>query len=76
MDKKDISIDEAITVLKNTQHGTKRDTTGHSVANEGTFQSFIFDVTNHNVYISNGNKVPVPLYGNFVKIKTVNELLK
>ncbi len=74
--KKDLSIDEVITVLKNTQHGTKRDTTGHSVANEGTFQSFIFDVTNHNVYISNGNKVPVPLYGNFVKIKIDDELLK
>ncbi|MSU55503.1 MAG: hypothetical protein EXS46_03125 [Candidatus Taylorbacteria bacterium] len=76
VDKKDLSIDEAITILKNTQHGTKRDTTGHSVANEGTFQSFIFDVTNHCVYISNGNKVPVPLNGNFIKIKTVDELLK
>lgn len=76
MDKKDLSIDEAVTILKNTQHGTKRDTTGHSVANEGTFQSFIFNITNRNIYISNGKKVPVPLHGNFVKIKTVDELLK
>ena len=66
--KSDISVDEAIVVLRNTQHGTKRDTTGHSIANEGTFQSFVLDVTNNTVYVSNGKKVPVPLSGDYVKL--------
>ena len=68
--KKSLSIDEAIMILKNTKHGIKRDTTGHSVANEGTFQSFVFDVTNRDTYISNGKKLPVSLHGNFVKVTT------
>lgn len=64
------TVTEAITILQDHRNGIHRDTTGYSIANEGTFQSFVFDVTRGDVYISNGNKTPVSLYGNFVKIST------
>lgn len=70
VNRNSLNIDEATTILKDTRHGTKWDTTGHSVTNEGTFQSFILDVKNRNIYISNGNKVPVSLHGDYVKIET------
>ena len=70
LNREGLTIGEAIDILKNTDHGIKWDKTGgqRSVANEGTFQSFVFDVTKDEVYISNGKKLPVSLHGNFVKI--------
>ena len=66
-----LSVQEAIQILKDHRNGIHRDTTGYSIANIGTFQSFIFDVTRSKVYISNGKKLPVPLHGNFVKISAL-----
>lgn len=68
--KDNLSVQEAIGILKDHRNGIQRDTTGYSIANIGTFQSFVFDVTKGELYISNGKKLPVPLYGNFVKIPT------
>lgn len=65
-----LSVQEAIEILKDHRNGLQRDTTGYSVANIGSFQSFVFDVTKGDIYISNGNKLPVPLSGEFVKIST------
>ena len=66
--KTNISIEDAINLLKDRRNGLKRDFAGHSVTNIGTFQSFIFDVTNGDIYISNGKKPPVSLHGNYIKI--------
>src|SRR3989338_2293687 len=68
--KNNLSVQEAIEILKDHRNGIQRDTTGYSIANIGTFQSFVFDVTKSEIYISNGNKSPVSLYGDFVKIST------
>lgn len=69
-ERTNLSVQEAIEALKDHRNGIQRDTTGYSIANSGTFQSFVFDVTKGDIYISNGGKLPVPLYGNFVKIST------
>src|SRR3989344_2198517 len=66
--KNNVSVKDAIEILKDHRNGLKRDTSGYSVANIGTFQSFVFDVTKREIHISNGNTVPVPLSGDFVKI--------
>ena len=69
--KKALDVNGAIEILKDTTHGIKRSApTGYSVANDWTFQSFVFDVGKGEVYISNGRRPPVSLYGNFVKIST------
>lgn len=67
--KNNLSVQEAIDILKNHRNGLHRDKTGYSVTNIGTFQSFIFDVTKREIYISNGNRLPVPLSGDFIKIE-------
>ncbi|MCL5666388.1 MAG: C45 family peptidase [Patescibacteria group bacterium] len=66
--KKTLSVQEAIEILKDHRNGIQRDTTGYSIANIGTIQSFVFDITNGCIYISNSNKLPVSLHGNFVKV--------
>ena len=68
--KKDLSVKEAIDLLKDHRNGLQRNYTGYSVANIGTFQSFVFDLTKKEIWISNGNTLPVPLSGEFVKIST------
>lgn len=66
-----LDVGKAITILKDTTHGIKRSNpAGYSVANDWTFQSFVFDVGKGEVYISNGRKPPVSLHGGFVKITT------
>lgn len=67
-EKNSLSVQEAIETLKDHRNGIQRDTTGYSIANIGTFQSFVFDVMKRDIYISNGKKLPVSLYGSFVKI--------
>lgn len=69
-EKNNLSVQEAIEVLKDHRNGLRRDVTGYSVTNIGTFQSFVFNVAKREIYISNGNKLPVSLHGDFVKIST------
>ena len=68
--KNGLSVKEAIEVLKDHRNGLRRDVTGYSVTNIGTFQSFVFNMAKREIYISNGNKPPVSLHGDFVKIST------
>lgn len=65
-----LTVQEAIEILRDHSNGMQRDTTGYSIANFGTFQSFIFDVTKGKVHISNGKRAPVSLNSEFVKIST------
>ena len=69
--KINLSIQEVIDILKDHRNGIQRDTTGYSIANEGTLQSFVFDVTNREIFISNGRKPPVPLTGEYINIKAM-----
>ena len=66
--KKSLTVEEAIDTLKDKRNGLKREGTGKSLTNVGTFQSFVFDVTKREVHISNGRKLPVTLNGKFIKI--------
>lgn len=67
--KKKLSIKEAINLLRDHRDGLKHEGTGASVANNGTLQSFIFDMAKNTVYVNNGKKRPVPLNGEYIKIK-------
>jgi predicted choloylglycine hydrolase len=64
-----LSYDNLIEILKDHRSGLKYPEGKKSITNEGTFQSFIFDLTNNVIIISNGDKRPVSLTGEYVKIK-------
>lgn len=63
-----LDVDVAIELLQETSRGLKRDTTGHSLTNEGTFQSFVVRFPQNEVWISNGDRLPASLTGKYVKI--------
>jgi hypothetical protein len=63
------TIEEMIGWLKDTRNGTEFIETGASIANDGTFQSFIIDVKKNIIYLSNGKTAPVSLNGEYVKIE-------
>jgi len=66
--KDNLSVLEAISVMKNHRNGLRRHDTGFSITNAGTFQSFVFALPRGDTYISNGEKLPVSLYGELIKI--------
>lgn len=69
-DKKNVSVDEAIDILKDKRFGIKRIDEGtESLSNDGTFISFVLDKKNNTIYVANGNETPVSLTGKYVKIK-------
>lgn len=59
---------DAISILKNSENGFKRNKGGYSMTNSGTFQSFIFYPLEDLIIISNGKSIPVSLSGNYIKI--------
>jgi hypothetical protein len=69
---KEMSYNNLIEILKDHRNGLKYPEGKKSITNEGTFQSFILDLTKNVIIISNGDKRPVSLNGEFVKFK-VNE---
>ncbi|GEM_PF-6749692 len=66
---KEMSYNNLIEILKDHRNGLKYPEGKRSITNEGTFQSFILDLTNNVIIISNGDKRPVSLSGEYVKIK-------
>jgi hypothetical protein len=64
-----LSYDELIEILKDHRNGLKYPQGKKSITNEGTIQSFIFDLTNKIIIMSNGDKRPVSLTGKYVKIQ-------
>jgi hypothetical protein len=67
--RKHLSYPEFIEILKDHRNGMKYPDGRQSITNEGTYQSFIFDLTNKLIFMSNGDKQPVSLTGKYVKIK-------
>ncbi|MBU4369648.1 C45 family peptidase [Patescibacteria group bacterium] len=67
-----ITYKDLINILKDYSNGLENKGTGKSLTNEGTYQSFVFDLTNNIILISNGNKKPVSLTGEYVKLKLNN----
>ncbi len=65
----EMSYDHLITILKDHRNGIEYPEGKKSITNEGTIQSFIFDLTNNVIIMSNGTKRPVSLTGEYVKIK-------
>lgn len=59
------SIKDGISILKDTSNGLKR---GYSMSNVGTWQSFIYDLNNFSIYISNAKENPASLNGKFIKL--------
>jgi isopenicillin-N N-acyltransferase like protein len=66
---KSLSIKNAIKILQDTSNGIEYNNTGSSMASDGTFQSFVMDLTNRKIYISDGKENPVPLTGKYREIK-------
>jgi predicted choloylglycine hydrolase len=60
--------DEVIAILRNHDNGLVHRKSGHSPANEGTYQSIVFDVTGRRVFVSDGARLPVSLTGTFREI--------
>lgn len=72
IDKHDnLSYDKFIEILKDHRNGLKYPLGRRSITNAGTYQSFIFDLTHKIIIMSNGDKIPVSLTGEYVKIKII-----
>lgn len=67
--RKEVTVEDAVAILKDTRHGLRWNSATHSLTNKGTFQSFVFDIGERAIYISNGSKSPVSLNGEYVKVK-------
>lgn len=63
-----VSYKDFIGILQNHANGLKYKESGKSLTNEGTYQSFILDLTNDAVLISNGDVKPVSLNGKYIKL--------
>jgi hypothetical protein len=58
-----------INILKNSEHGLKKYYSGgKSIANKGTFQSFLMYPLSDAIIISNGRKTPVSQHGKFIEL--------
>ena len=64
-----LSIAEGIELLKDCANGMRYKHSGMSLTNAGTFQSFLFNVTDRTIYISNARQLPVSLHGAYQKIE-------
>lgn len=58
-----------IGMLQDQRNGLAHKTSGRSLTNHGTFQSFLFDLTRRRIRISNGLKRPVSLNCEFIEVK-------
>ncbi len=67
-DRESMTIDDGIKFLQDSHDDMKYIHSGKSITNDGTFQSFIFDVGERVIYISNSRTLPVSLNGEYVKI--------
>ena len=59
------TIENAIAIMQNVENGTSHNGSGFSPTNEGTYQSFVIDLTHRALYISNGKTLPVSLSGKY-----------
>lgn len=57
-----------IGMLQDQRNGLAHRTSGRSLTNHGTFQSFLFDLTHRRILVSNGLKRPVSLSGEFIEV--------
>jgi hypothetical protein len=55
--------------LRDCRNGPEHRLSGRSVSNHGTYQSFLFDLGQRCVLLSNGRKVPVSSSGEFVPVR-------
>jgi len=54
---------EIFAILGNHDNGLTHEKSGYSPANEGTYQSIVFDVTGRQLFVSDGVELPVSLSG-------------
>jgi hypothetical protein len=59
---------EIFAILGNADNGLTHDKSGYSPANDGTYQSIVFDVTGHRLFVSDGTTLPVSLSGVYREI--------
>lgn len=55
-------------MLQDRRNGLRHRLSGCSLANAGTFQSFVFDLARRRVWVSNGRHRPVASHGEFVEL--------
>lgn len=58
-----------IAMLQDHRNGMAHKTSGRSLTNDGTYQSFLFDLTHRRILVSNGLRRPVSLTGEFVEVE-------
>ena len=63
-----LSVSEFTELLKDQTNGMAYHESGCSLTNKGTYQSFVFDLKEQKVYISNAVKKPVSLHGKYVMV--------
>ena len=61
----DGTVADAITMLQSTENGTGHDGSGFSPTNDGTYQSFVIDLTDRTLHLSDGSTLPVSLTGTY-----------
>jgi len=66
---KEMKYTDMIRVLQDTSNGTSVHHGAKSLTNDGTYESFVFDITHNILWVSNGDKAPASLTGEFVKFK-------
>ena len=65
----EVTYQDMIKILQDHSNGIEFYRGAKSLSNNGTYQSFVFDLTHNFIWISNGDKAPVSLTGEFVKFK-------
>ena len=50
---------------QSTENGTGHDGSGFSPTNDGTYQSFVIDLTDRTLHLSDGRTLPVSLTGTY-----------
>jgi hypothetical protein len=67
--KKNLTINDCRILLSDSSNGLKYTHSSPSICNRGTFQSFVFDLFQESVWVSDGVKAPVSLTGAFRQLE-------
>ena len=67
-ERKEATPKDLIAFLTNYDNGIGHKDSGRSPTNEGTYQSLVFDIMRHRIFIADGRTLPVSLWGVYREI--------
>jgi hypothetical protein len=67
-EKTQATPDGVIGFLKDHNNGISHRGSGRSPTNDGTYQSLVFDIANHRIFVADGTTLPVSLSGAYREI--------